>query len=219
MYSKTVGEIRVMEKNNFLKDRKKPTETDVALAIAYYPMLVEICARQEMITFDQFVQNAKARYPKDQAVQNAIPVSTGRRFEFVRIFMELNGFPDLSAWVVNKAGKNSPAFSADYDPDVERKNSASTDWSLYQSEWDAHVAELKKLSIKLKRRKPDEARKLMADFARRMRSKIEASIPNKKKLPYTLLIKPYREYILESLMEGKDIGSVFDDTIFDPTDD
>ena len=42
MYGKTVGEVRVMEKNNFLKDRKKPTETDVSLAIAYYPMLVEI---------------------------------------------------------------------------------------------------------------------------------------------------------------------------------
>ena len=219
MYGKTVGEVRIMEKNNFLKDRKKPTETDVALAIAYYPMLVEISARQEMITFDQFVQNAKARHPKDQSVQNAIPVSTGRRFEFVRIFTELNGFPDLSAWVVNKAGKNSAAYSADYDPEAERENSANTDWSLYQNEWDAHVAELKKLSIKLKRRKPDEARKLMADFARKMRSKIEASIPNKKKLPYTLLIKPYREYILESLMEGKDIGSVFDDIIFDPTDD
>ena len=65
MYGKTFGEIRVMEKNNFLKDRKKPTETDVALAIAYYPILVEISARQEMITFDQFVQNAKARHPKD----------------------------------------------------------------------------------------------------------------------------------------------------------
>ena len=68
MYGKTVGEVRIMEKNNFLKDRKKPTETDVALAIAYYPMLVEISARQEKITFDQFVQNAKARYPKDQAI-------------------------------------------------------------------------------------------------------------------------------------------------------
>jgi len=208
-----------MEKNNFLKDRKKPTETDVALAIAYYPMLVEISARQEKITFDQFVQNAKARYPKDQAIQNAIAISTGRRFEFVRIFTELNEFPDLSAWVVNKAGKNSAAYSADYDPDVERENSADTDWSLYQSEWDAHVAELKKLAIKLQRRKPDEARKLMADFARKMRSKIEASIPNKKKLPYTLLIKPYRPLIMESLMEGKDIELVFDDIIFDPTDD
>ena len=107
-----------MEKNNFLKDRKKPTETDVALAIAYYPMLVEISARQEKITFDQFVQNAKARYPKDQAIQNAIAISTGRRFEFVKFFTELNEFPDLSAWVVNKAGKNSAAYSADYDPDV-----------------------------------------------------------------------------------------------------
>ena len=208
-----------MEKNNFLNGRRKPTETDVALAIAYYPMLVEISARQEMITFDQFVQNAKARHPKDQAVQNAIPVSTGRRFEFVRIFTELNGFPDLSAWVVNKARKNSAAHSADYYSDLERENSANTDWSLYQSEWDAHVAELKKLSIKLKRRKPDEARKLMADFAREMRAKIEASIPNKKKLPYNLIIKPYRELILESLIEGKDIELVFDDIIFQPTDD
>ena len=150
-------------------------------------------------------------------MQNAIPVSTGRRFEFVRIFTELNGFPDLSAWVVNKAGKNSAAYSADYDPNVERENSANTDWSLYQSAWDAHVTELKKLSIKLKRRKPDEARKLMADFARKMRAKIEASIPNKKKLPYTLLIKPYRPLIMESLMEGKDIELVFDDIIFEPT--
>jgi hypothetical protein len=219
MNDENTGEVRVMEKNNFLKDRKKPTETDVALAIAYYPMLVEISARQEKITFDQFVQNAKARYPKDQAIQNAIPVSTGRRFEFVRIFTELNGFPDLSAWVVNKAGKNSAAYSADYDPDVERENSADTDWSLYQSEWDAHVAELKKLAVKLKRRKPDEARKLMADFARKMRAKIEASIPNKKKLSYPLLVKPYQSLIMESLMEGKDIELVFDDIIFEPIED
>ena len=218
MNGENVGEVRVMEKNNFLKDRKKPTETDLALSIAYYPMLVEISARQEKITFDQFVQNAKARYPKDQAVQNAIPVSTGRRFEFIRIFTEPNGFPDLSVWVVNKAGENSTAFNDDYDPEVERENSANTDWSLYQTEWDAHVAELKKLSIKLKRRKPDEARKLMADFARKMRAKIEASIPNKKKLPYTLLIKPYRPLIMESLMEGKDIELVFDDIIFEPAD-
>ena len=219
MNGRKVDGVKIMEKNNFLKDRKKPTETDVALAIAYYPMLIELSARQEKITFDQFVQNAKARYPKDQAVQNAIAISTGRRFEFVRIFTELNGLPDLSAWVVNKAGKNSTAYTADYDPEVERENSANADWSLYHSEWDNHVAELKKLAIKLKRRKPEEARKLMADFARKMRAKIEASIPNKKKLPYALLIKPYRSLILESLMEGKDLELAFNDLIFEPIED
>jgi hypothetical protein len=216
MNDENTGEVRVMEKNNFLKDRKKPTETDVALAIAYYPMLVEISARQEKITFDQFVQNAKARYPKDQAIQNAIPVSTGRRFEFIRVFTELNEFPDLSAWVVNKSGKNSAAYNADYDPEVERENSANTDWSLYHSEWNAHVAELKKLAIKLKRRKPDEARKLMAEFAKKMRAKIEASTPNKKKLPYPRLMKPYQPRLMESLMEGLDIEQVFKDIIFEP---
>ena len=53
----------------------------------------------------------------------------------------------------------------------------------------------------------------------KMRAKIEASIPNKKNLPYTLLVRPYRELILESLMEGKDIDLVFDDIIFEPVDD
>ena len=52
-----------------------------------------------------------------------------------------------------------------------------------------------------------------------MRAKIEASIPNKKRLPYTLLIKPYRPLIMESLMEGKDIELVFDAIIFEHTDD
>ena len=53
----------------------------------------------------------------------------------------------------------------------------------------------------------------------KMRAKIEASIPNKKKLPYTLLVRPYRELILESLMEGKDIDLVFDDIVFEPIND
>jgi len=47
----------------------------------------------------------------------------------------------------------------------------------------------------------------------KMRAKIEASIPNKKKLPYTLLVRPYRELILESLMEGKDIDLIFDASV------
>lgn len=52
-------------------------------------------------------------------------------------------------------------------------------------------------------------------FFGKMRSKVEASIPNKKKLPYPLLIKPY----LPPIMEGKDIELIFDDIIFEPTDD
>ena len=53
----------------------------------------------------------------------------------------------------------------------------------------------------------------------KMRAKIEASIPNKKKLPYALLIKPYRSLILESLMEGKDLELAFNDLIFEPIED
>ena len=45
-------------------------------------------------------------------------------------------------------------------------------------------------------------------FFGKMRSKVEASIPNKKKLPY-----------LPPIMEGKDIELVFDEIIFEPTDD
>ena len=201
--------------NNFLNGKKQVTETDAALAIAYYPLLVDLATRPRKITFKDFVELAKATYPDNPAVQNAIPVSTGRRLEFVRVFTALQGLPDLSAWVTGKSGKNSAAFQRDFDPVEERRRSAEVDWSEHQAAWEAHAVELRKRAQKITPRNELEAKSLMAEFAQVMRPLIEAGIPNPKKLPYVKLVMPFRETILKDLMSGLDPQDVFENVLTD----
>ena len=55
------------------------TETDLAVASALYPVLVD-CARQEparKLTYGALLEEAKARFPSNHAIQMAIPVSLG----------------------------------------------------------------------------------------------------------------------------------------------
>lgn len=205
--------------NHFLNGERKVTETDAALAIAYYPLLVDLAGRRLTITFKDFVDLAKATYPDNPAVQNAIPVSTGRRLEFVRVFTAMNGLPDLSAWVTGKSGKNSVVFQRDFDPVEERRMSAEVDWSEYQAAWEAHAAELRKRAQKITPRNELEARSLMAEFAQVMRPRIEAVIPNPKKLPYVKLVMPFRDTILEDLMSGLDPQDVFENVLIDMRND
>lgn len=204
-----------VEENAFLNGSRQPTETDIALAVAYYHMLVELAEAKRIMSFKDFVEAAKKRYPKDSAVRNAIPVSTGRRFEFIRIFTKKHGLPDLSAWVTNKSGKNSTAYGNDFDASKEREASANIAWSNYQDEWEEHRSYLKRLAVRLTRRKRVDALKIMAKFSLEMRSRIQASIPNPRGIPYDKLVQPFREPILEGLMEGRDPETVFQDVIFD----
>lgn len=205
--------------NNFLNGKKQVTETDAALAIAYYPLLVDLATRRRMITFKDFVELAKATYPANPAVQNAIPVSTGRRLEFVRIFTAQQDLPDLSAWVTGQNGKNSSTFEKDFDPVKERKRSSEVDWSLHQAAWEAHAAVLRKKAQKLKPRSRAEARTMMSEIARAMRPRIEAAIPNSNKLPYAQLVGPFRETILADIMSGLDPQEVLENVLIDMRND
>jgi len=73
------------EVNNFLNNNRKPTQTDYVLAKAYYPLLIDIVENQQEVTFQQFVENAKSKYTQIKEVQSAIPVTTGRGLEYIRI--------------------------------------------------------------------------------------------------------------------------------------
>lgn len=201
--------------NHFLNGERQVTETDAALAIAYYPLLVDLATRRRMITFKDFVELAKATYPDDRAVQNAIPVSTGRRLEFVRVFTALHHLPDLSAWVTGKDGKNSATFQRDFDPEEQRRLSAEVDWAAYEAAWEAHAAELRKRAQPITRRSLSESKSMMAGIAQEMRPRIEAAIPNPTKLSYGQLVGPYRETILQDLMSGIDPQDVFENVLID----
>lgn len=50
----------------------------------------------------------------------------------------------------------------------------------------------------------------MARYAKELRAKIEAHIPNPKKLKYATLITPFADPIIESLMEGNEVEVAFD---------
>lgn len=201
--------------NNFLNGARKVTDADAALAIAYYPLLVGLAGRRKTTTFKAFVELAKETYPDNPAVQNAIPVSTGRRLEFVRVFTARNGLPDLSAWVTNRQGKNSAAYEGDFDPDEERRRSAEVDWSEHQAAWEAHAAELRRRAARVRRRSHDDALRMMADVAMKMRPRIQKAIPNPHNRPYAELVGPYREAILQDLMSGLDPEEVFENVLLD----
>lgn len=205
--------------NNFLNGERRVTDADAALAIAYYPILVDLAKRRQTMSFGDFVDLAKATYPENPAVQNAIPVSTGRRLEFVRVFTVAQGLPDLSAWVTSKSGKNSDTFQQDFDPEGERRRSAEVDWSAYEEAWEAHAAELRKRAQRIKKRSEAEARAMMGEVAMAMRPQIEKAIPNPENRPYVELVTPFRETIIQDLMSGLDAEDVFQNILIDMRND
>lgn len=203
-----------MLENHFLRGERKPTPTDVKLAECYYPLLVEVQKSGNVITFKDFVALAKDRYPDVEEVQNAIPVSTGRRFEFIRIYTIEKQLPDLSAWVVGQSGTNSPTYQADFDPEEQREATKNINWDDYKGEWNEYVQTLSQLSVKVRRRKPADAIKLMGQHF----ATIKDRIPNPKNLPLLEITKHFRASVLEGLMEGKDVDDVFNDVVFDMTE-
>ena len=205
------------EVNNFLNKNRKPTQTDYVLAKAYYPLLIDIAKNQKEVTFQQFVENAKSQYPQIKEVQNAIPVTTGRRFEYIRIFTTREKLPDLSAWIVSKSGANSEAYLADFNPTLEREQTAKVDWESYNEKWQQYLEKLNKETEILKKRKKEEALELMSKHAKSLEDKIKTDVLNPKKLKYFDLVKPFRKPILQDVIDGKDIEDAFNDAIFDLT--
>lgn len=62
-----------------MNDAHSVTETDLAVAAAIYPVLME-CARQspaEKLTYGELIKRAQTRFPAIDAIQKAIPVSLG----------------------------------------------------------------------------------------------------------------------------------------------
>lgn len=60
---------------------------------------------------------------------------------------------------------------------------------------------------------------MMAEFAKVMRPRIEAAIPNPKKLPYAQLVGPFRATILADIMSGLDPQGVLENALIDMRND
>lgn len=200
------------DENHFVRQERKVSPTDIVLAKCYYPILKQLAIEQRKMTFGEFVETAKASYPNIPEVQSAIPVTTGRRFEFIRLYLKEKNLPDLSAWVVNSLNENSEAYLRDFDAESERQKTTKVDWSQYGGgDWGKYIEATASITQALKRRSESEAIKVMGEYWKRYRDKI----PNPKNLPLFEISKLYREAVIEGLMEGRDVEAVYEDVYFD----
>ena len=141
------------------------TITDVQLASAYYPILMELAEHKHCLTYGELVDLAKKRYPDRPAVQKAIPVSTGRRLDVVRAFTMEHNLPDLSALVISKGtGECGAFYTRHFDPEAERQRIFAFDWSKATKDFDGFVMKAEKAIKPRKRRKEAEALTLMATY-------------------------------------------------------
>lgn len=176
------------------------TQVDLALATAYFPILVEMAKAKETLTYSQLVEKAKQMYPQNDLVQSAIPVSTGRRLDVVRAFTQDFGCPDLSSLVVSKgSGECGSGFTRSFNPETVREEVFNFDWSSLKTNFDGYVtAAAEKIKPK-KRVKPDEARKLMSDYYQAHKGELPSEITE------------FREYLIEMISEGVSVEDAFTD--------
>ena len=175
------------QKNNY----RNTTDIDLFLAEIYYPILVNLAKSKDLITYKDLVDYAKKLHPQNLLVQNAIPVSTGRRLETVRKFTSKNELPDLTSLVVNQSkGECGEAYLKHKDPEAERSRVYNFDWSNTNIEFNLFLEIVKKEIKPRKKIKPEQARQLMSDYYQ------------EHKLSLNTNIVDYREIIIEMIQEG-----------------
>ena len=194
--------------NNFFKGWRNPTSVDVVLAEHYYPLLIDLASKGEMVTFKDFVDMAKERHPDVHDVQAAIPVSTGRRFEFIRLYTREHDLPDLSSWVVNQSGKNSDVYQADFDPTEERRKTQTVDWRQYEGDWSTYIKSMKefKPAVKTKSLSEKEAQQIIADYYQSVRDEMPSLAG--------FSLSERREEMIAGLTAGDAVEDVFEKTLF-----
>ncbi|MBA1431047.1 hypothetical protein IFT37_09080 [Pseudomonas fluorescens] len=167
------------------------TLIDVQLASVYYPILVDLAKHKHCLTYTELVDRAKHEHPDSEVVQNAIPVSTGRRLDVVRLFTDERELPDLTSLVISKStGECGSFFTRHFDPMAAREQVFSYDWNTATTDF-AGFVEVTESAVKPRKKvKKPQARERMAAYYQ----------ANKAGLP--LNVSEYREAIIELIMEG-----------------
>ena len=170
---------------------EKVTLIDVRLASAYYPILVDLARHKHCLTYGELVQRAKDEYPKNDIVQSAIPVSTGRRLDVVRMFTRERDMPDLTSLVISKgSGECGSGFRRNFDPVTAREAVFAFDWSDVSMDFDGFINHTEQAIKPRKTVSKGVALKLMSDYNLQHRSTLPADIRER------------REEIIDLIMEG-----------------
>ncbi|MDO8811625.1 MAG: hypothetical protein Q7J38_06310 [Gallionella sp.] len=167
------------------------TLTDVQLASAYYPILIDLAKHKHCLTYGELVERAQRLYPDKLVVQKAIAVSTGRRLDVVRIFTSERDLPDLTSLIINKGlGECGIGFTQHFDPKATREHVFAFDWSEVSTDFDGFVQHTESAIKPRKKVKEQKALELMAEYYKINKSNLSTSV------------REHRELIVELIMEG-----------------
>jgi len=171
------------------------TENDLELGRVYWSLLIEFARdkKGKVLTYGELIENAKKAYPDNAAVENAIPISIGRKLEVVVWFCAQNKLPDLACLVVNQSGLPGESYIHFLTWEAERKKVADYDWSNIQIKFETTIQQELAKTVKLKKRKNDEALNLRYEHWKENKDRYPVSPSDEQKLDMLLL-----------LMEGHD---------------
>jgi len=144
---------------------RKFTTADIALAAAFYPILIDQAKRREKITYGELIKQAKSRHPDDPEVQAAVAVTVGRKLDAIGACASAKGLPDVTSLVVNATSGECTRNFPDHDsPEAARRQVYAFDWSAVADEFDAALAATLAAPASAKTSKKPAAPKLIAEF-------------------------------------------------------
>jgi hypothetical protein len=185
------------------------TSVDLDLALAFYNVLVRRArAGAEPMTYQDLVNEAKTSFPDNASVQNAIPVSAGRRLDFVRAFTDQRALPDLSALVVSKATKEvGSGFNGSVEPQTARQQIAGFNWDGVSEDFEGEIA-LARAEVRPPKApsvpKPMSYEKA-AGLMHAYYSEHRAQLPDR--------VRSAREVIIRAIQQGRTAEQAFTDAV------
>jgi hypothetical protein len=167
----------------------KVTLTDIHLASAYYPILVEVAKQKICLTYGELVYRAKVKYPSLAVVQKAIPVSTGRRLDVVRLFSARQNLPDLTSLVINRiTGNCGDMYTKHFDAEASRETVFSFDWSTATLDFDEFLKTAKTIIKPRKKVKEKLALELMYVYFQQHKATLPLSVQERRTLIVELIM-------------------------------
>lgn len=182
------------------------TLNDVQLAGVYFPILVKVAMENGRVTYGELLKLAKeAEANKDDVVvQNAIPVSTGRKLAMVRQFTQRLELPDLTSLVISNTKEEcGDAYTKTFNAEDERSKVYEFDWSQVSIDFNIFIeTETKNAQPKAKSKpKPavtnEKAKVMMWQYYKE----------NKKLIPESVVKQ--REKLIELIMSGCSVEDAF----------
>lgn len=181
---------------------KTITLIDIQLASVYYSILVEMAKEKRCLTYGDLVEHAKSKYPDNPVTTMAIPVSTGRRLDVIRLFTTDNDLPDITSIVINKSsGECGIGFTDYFDPKATRESVFNFDWNSATAEFNIFLSATENKIKPRKKVKESDALKMMYEYYK----------AHKNTLPTN--IKDARDLILELIAEGIPVEDAFSESL------